>query len=76
MTSWWRRIRWTGAVTLAVTMVLPGLQGSAQTGTSIPAGFDLFETDPEQTIFNFQGPAQIPANFFAPGSDPFAGNVK
>lgn len=38
----------------------------------IPAGFDLFETDPAATHFD----VQIPADFFAPGSDPFTGQIK
>jgi hypothetical protein len=44
--------------------------------TSIPAGYDLFETDPAQTVFRFMDKTQIPANFFAPGSKPFTGDVE
>jgi|GEM_PF-1994989 len=40
------------------------------------AGFDLFETDPESTEFKFEGPTELPANFFGRGSDPFSGSVK
>src|SRR4051812_23109244 len=47
----------------------------AHADTTIPAGFDLFETDPEQTVFHFEGPTTIPANFFDEGSKPFAGDV-
>jgi hypothetical protein len=37
-------------------------------------GFDLFQTDPTNTQFNF-APAPIPADFFDPGSDPFTGII-
>jgi len=42
---------------------------------TIPAGFDLFETDPASTIFRFNGPTEIPAGFFGPGSEAFRGTV-
>ncbi|MDO8749755.1 MAG: hypothetical protein Q7K03_01220 [Dehalococcoidia bacterium] len=42
---------------------------------SIPAGYDLFETNPEKTQFNFTG-LPIPSSFFAPGSQPFSGTVQ
>jgi hypothetical protein len=48
---------------------------AAQDADSIPAGFDLFETDPEQTVFRFRNAAAIPANFFASGSQQFVGDV-
>jgi hypothetical protein len=48
---------------------------SAQDADTIPAGFDLFETDPEQTVFRFRDQAAIPANFFAEGSERFEGDV-
>jgi hypothetical protein len=48
---------------------------AAQGEVTIPAGFDLFETDPEQTVFRFQGQTSIPANFFDQGSQPFQGDV-
>jgi len=48
---------------------------TASAGSAVPAGYDLFETDPPSTVFNFQGPGVIPAGFFAPGSEPFTGNV-
>jgi hypothetical protein len=47
----------------------------AQNPDTVPAGFDLFETDPEQTVFRFRNQAAIPANFFAPGSQQFVGDV-
>jgi hypothetical protein len=51
--------------------------GPAQAGTgSVPAGYDLFATDPEQTTFTFQIPLAIPAGFFAPGSEAFVGTVR
>ncbi|MSO42240.1 MAG: hypothetical protein EXQ70_10180 [Solirubrobacterales bacterium] len=37
----------------------------------MPAGFDLFETDPQATHLMFAGPTAIPGGFFNPGSDPF-----
>jgi hypothetical protein len=43
--------------------------------TTIPAGFDLFRTDPETTFFNFEK-MPIPAGFFAADSAPFTGTVK
>ena len=50
---------------------------SAQQGPApVPAGFDLLETDPEQTVFNFQGQTTIPAGFFGAGSEPFQGSVQ
>jgi hypothetical protein len=48
---------------------------AGQADSRIPAGFDLFETDPEQTVFRFRDRAAIPAGFFAPGSKRFEGNV-
>jgi hypothetical protein len=48
---------------------------AAPAGADVPPGFDLFETDPEQTVFSFREEATIPANFFAPGSAPFQGDV-
>src|SRR4051794_3509306 len=47
----------------------------ANADTTIPAGFDLFETDPEQTVFTFQDKTSIPAGFFDQGSKPFTGDV-
>jgi len=66
-----RRSRIAGALVgcaAAAAIVLPSA------ASAVPAGFDLFETDPTQTAVNF-GAAPIPADFFSPGSQPFAGNV-
>jgi hypothetical protein len=41
----------------------------------IAPGFDLFETDPQATVFQFRDQFTIPAGFFGPGSQPFTGNV-
>jgi hypothetical protein len=60
---------------LATGLVLAAA-AAADTGDSIPAGFDLFETDPEQTVFKFEGQTTIPANFFDQGSEPFQGQVR
>lgn len=62
---------------IALMVVLLGLAvvPAAQGDTQIPAGFDLFETDPEQTVFRFQDQTAIPENFFAPGSEKFEGTV-
>ncbi|MGH2692464.1 MAG: DUF7450 family protein [Actinomycetota bacterium] len=58
------------ALTLAATaLVGPGTPVSA--GQPIPAGYDLFETEPATTIAN----VQLPPGFFGPGSDPFNGDV-
>ncbi|MCK4413314.1 MAG: hypothetical protein KAY32_07215 [Candidatus Eisenbacteria sp.] len=37
-------------------------------------GFDLFETDPVPSFWNFAG-EPLPADFFGPGSDPFDGVI-
>ncbi len=42
----------------------------------VPPGFDLFETDPEQTVFSFREEFTIPPNFFDQGSQPFQGDVQ
>lgn len=42
---------------------------------AVTAGFDLFETDPQQTSFQFTDQFAIPAGFFDPGSNPFTGQV-
>lgn len=52
-----------------------GAASVAKGGTTIPAGFDLFETDPEQTVFSFKGQTALPPDFFAPGSQQFEGDV-
>jgi hypothetical protein len=41
----------------------------------VPPGFDLFETDPEATVFSFREEFTIPPNFFDQGSQPFTGDV-
>lgn len=41
----------------------------------VPPGFDLFETDPEATVFSFREEFTIPPNFFDEGSAPFQGDV-
>lgn len=46
------------------------------TTRDLPAGYDLFETDPQQTQFDFGGLGGLPADFFAPGSQPFNGTIK
>src|SRR3990170_2822469 len=61
------------AALCGTAMVMLGIPAAAS--AQVPAGFDLFETDPASTQFHFQGPGTIPADFFAPGSDPFTGNV-
>jgi hypothetical protein len=73
------RLRVLGLALIANAALIVGVAGgsglsSAQDG-AIPAGFDLFETDPEQTVFRFQGPTSIPADFFDQGSKQFQGNV-
>ena len=42
----------------------------------VPPGFDLFETDPEATVFSFREEFTIPPNFFDQGSPPFQGDVR
>ena len=44
-------------------------------GQTIPPGYDLFETDPNTTVFSFRDQFTIPPNFFGPGSDAFTGDV-
>lgn len=55
------------ALTVAVACAAPAL--------AAPPGFDLFETDPQATSFSFTDNFTLPAGFFGPGSDPFAGQV-
>lgn len=67
-----------GVFLAAVLSVFPA--GIADAGppagiATIPAGYDLFETDPGATHFAFQNGTAIPADFFGPGSDPFTGVV-
>lgn len=42
---------------------------------AVEPGFDLFETDPQSTNFQFSDEFAIPAGFFDPGSAPFSGQV-
>jgi hypothetical protein len=42
----------------------------------IPKGFDLFQTQPSKTHFKVPASFPIPAGFFAPGSQPFSGDIK
>lgn len=66
-----RAVTW--AVACSIAAVLLGAGASAT--SAAPAGIDLFETDPESTIFRFIDAQTIPADFFAPGSQPFTGTV-
>lgn len=60
-------------VVLTVTAVGLGFMQPARSGVAtIEPGFDLFETDPQATAFNFP---PFPPGFFGPGSDPFMGEV-
>lgn len=69
-----RKVGLGGAIICAATAL--ALAAPATSGATIPAGFDLFETDPAHTAFDFQGTATtIPPGFFDPGSDPFTGHV-
>src|SRR2546423_4281016 len=43
--------------------------------TTVPRGFDLYQTDPEQNFFKFVGRAAIPAGFFTSDSQSFEGSV-
>jgi hypothetical protein len=64
------------AIAAVVAALVPAGQSGAQPGGTIQAGFDLFETDPAQTVFIFQGQTAIPPNFFDQGSQAFQGNVE
>ena len=72
------------AALLAAAVVLSAVTWATIPGTSsghrlsaIPAGYDLFETDPGSTHFTFQDPCTpIPQGFFGPGSEPFQGTVR
>lgn len=57
--------------------IIAGLIGCAHkpTMTTIPTGWDLFQTEPEGTFFNFEK-MPIPAGFFAANSQPYTGTVK
>src|SRR5437899_3747495 len=61
---------------LLVTLIVVMMSCAKKpTTTAIPAGFDLFRTDPETTFFNF-AKMPIPAGFFAADSAPFKGTAK
>ncbi len=53
----------------------PPPQPQPQPGFPLPPGFDLFESDPTQTHFNFDGPAAIPPNVICPNCGGFRGDV-
>jgi hypothetical protein len=61
------------AVVVFVVVVLSGI--AASSAAAIEPGFDLFETDPEGTVFSFREEFAIPPNFFDQGSAPFQGDV-
>ena len=65
-------IRLGGAVAIAL---VGALLFAARAHGDVPPGFDLFETDPEQTVFSFREEFTIPPNFFDQGSAPFQGDV-
>lgn len=76
------RALWPAVAVTAAVLALGAATGAgsdrltgAQSDTVAP-GFDLFETDPEQTVFRFQGQTAIPANFFGQGSAQFQGDVQ
>lgn len=48
---------------------------SASPAAAAPAGYDLFVSSPEDTTFTIGGDLAIPADFFGPGSQPFAGSI-
>jgi hypothetical protein len=65
-------IRLGGAVAIAL---VGALLFAARAHGDVPPGFDLFETDPEATVFSFREEFTIPPNFFDQGSQPFEGDV-
>lgn len=62
--------------TALITGLVLAAAAAADPGDAIPPGFDLFETDPEQTVFKFEGQTTIPPNFFDQGSQAFQGEVR
>lgn len=62
-----------GLACIGATLVL-SIMASPSAG-DVPAGFDLFETDPQTTQFQFANQFAIPAGFFDPGSQPFSGTI-
>ena len=69
-----KRLTWRAAAALlGISLIGTSLWGTAWADTSsIPAGYDLFETDPQSTHFDFQ----LPAGFFGPGCQEWVGTVK
>lgn len=61
---------------LVIALIGPVTSASADDTIVVPAGADLFATDPQHTQMTFQGPTLLPADFFGPGSQPFEGTVK
>lgn len=62
-----------GACVLAL---LWALAPATAAGNSIAPGYDLFETDPQNTGIEFASPeTALPADFFGPGSQLFTGVV-
>src|SRR3954454_12271583 len=55
-------------------LVLALVAGDAQAQVA-PAGFSLFQTDPDENVFYFAGNSSIPAGFFDPDSQAFEGSV-
>ena len=49
---------------------------TAAPAAAAPAGHDLFVTSPDETTFTIGGELTIPADFFGPGSQPFAGSIR
>jgi hypothetical protein len=60
---------------VALLAVAALLVTAAPAAADVPPGFDLFETDPGQTVFSFREEFTIPPNFFDEGSAPFQGDV-
>ncbi|MDP4014419.1 MAG: hypothetical protein U0990_09220 [Candidatus Nanopelagicales bacterium] len=62
----------------------PAVQADSSGGTvspssshrDVPAGYDLYETDGQDTYIFMQGASEIPAGYFSPTSLPFSGSVK
>src|SRR3954467_531285 len=65
----------------ALALLAAGVGASARGvhsagATTIPAGFNLFQTDPSQNFFKFVGKSAIPPGFFTPESKAFEGTVR
>src|SRR5918999_3691267 len=63
------------AACVAGTLAAVALAFATPASADVPPGFDLFETDPEATVFSFREEFTIPPNFFDQGSEPFQGDV-